>query len=51
VVKSRATFLSGKKESLEDGEVAALIETLDEIDPRSAFKELAAYLKRLLAKK
>jgi len=51
VVKSRATFLSGKKESLEDSEVAALIETLDEIDPRSAFKELAAYLKRLLAKK
>jgi len=51
VVKSRATFLSGKKESLEDGEVAALIETLDEIDPRSAFKELTAYIKRLLAKK
>ena len=51
IVKSRATFLSGKKESLEDSEVAALIETLDEIDPRSAFKELAAYLKRLLAKK
>ena len=51
IVKSRATFLSGKKESLEDSQVAALIETLDEIDPRSAFKELAAYLKRLLAKK
>ena len=51
IMKSRATFLSGKKESLEDKEVAALIETLDEIDPRSAFKELAAYVKRLLAKK
>jgi len=51
VVKSRATFLSGKKASLEDGEVAALIETLDEIDPRSAFKELSAYVKRLLAQK
>jgi len=51
VVKSRATFLSGKKESLEDNEVAALIETLDEINPRSAFKELASYIKRLLAKK
>ena len=49
IVKSRATFLANKKESLEDSEVAALIETLDEIDPRSAFKELAAYLKRLLA--
>jgi len=51
IVKSRATFLSNKKESLDDSEVAALIETLDEIDPRSAFKELTAYLKRLLAKK
>jgi len=51
VVKSRATFLSGKKESLSDSETAALIETLDEIDPRSAFKELSAHLKRLLAKK
>ena len=50
IVKSRATFLSGKKESLSDGEVAALIETLDEIDPRSAFKELKAYIKRMLAR-
>jgi len=51
IVKSRATFLSNKKESLSDKEIAALIETLDEIDPRSAFKELMAYIKRLLAKK
>ena len=51
IVKSRATFISGKKESLNDGQVAALIETLDEIDPRSAFKELTAYIIRLLAKK
>jgi len=51
IVKSRATFLSGKKESLEDDEVAALIETLDEIDPRSAFKELSAHIKRMLARK
>jgi len=51
IVKSRATFLSGKKESLEDDEVAALIETLDEIDPRSAFKELSAHIKRMLARR
>ena len=51
IVKSRATFLSGKKESLSDEDVAALIETLDEIDPRSAFKELTMHLKRLLAKR
>jgi len=50
IVKSRAAYLSGKSESLSDAEAAALIETLDEIDPRSAFKELKAYVKRLLAK-
>jgi len=50
IVKSRATFLSGKKESLSDSDTAALIETLDEIDPRSAFKELTAYIKRMMAK-
>ncbi|MCL2514093.1 MAG: hypothetical protein FWF08_09335, partial [Oscillospiraceae bacterium] len=38
IVKSRATFISKKKESLDDKAVLALIETLDEINPRSAFK-------------
>jgi len=47
VIKSRATFLSGKKESLSDAEVAALIETLDEINLRSAFKELNAHLRKM----
>ena len=51
VVKSRTALLAGKKDSLNDQEAAALIETLDEIDPRSAFKELTAYIKRLLAKR
>ena len=50
VVKSRTALIAGKKDSLNDAEAAALIETLDEIDPRSAFKELTAYIKRLLAK-
>jgi len=50
IIKSRTTFLSGKKESLSDDEIAALIETLDEIDPRSAFKELTMHLKRMLKK-
>ena len=50
IVKSRATFLSGKKDSLSDKEVAALIETLDEIDPRSAFKEVSLHIRRLLSK-
>ena len=50
IVKSRAAELCGKKEAMSDKDTAALIETLDEIDPRSAFKELSAYIKRLLAK-
>ena len=51
IIKSRATFISGKKDSLTDIEVNALIDTLDEIDPRSAFKELKSYINRMLAKK
>lgn len=51
IVKSRAQYLSGKKESLRDEQVTLLIETLDEIDPQSAFKEVKAYIRRLLAKK
>lgn len=50
IVKSRATFLTGKKESLSDKETDALIETLDEINPRSAFKELKSHIRRQLAK-
>ena len=51
IVKSRATFLSGKKESLDDAQVALLIETLDEIAIRSAFKELKALLIRMQPRK
>jgi hypothetical protein len=50
IVKSRASEISNKKESLDSKSVELLIETLDEIDPRSAFKELKAYINRLLAK-
>jgi len=50
VVKSRAAFVAGKKESLDDELAVALIETLDEIDPRSAFKELKAYINRMFAR-
>jgi len=51
VIKSRAALVAGKKDSLDDNQTAALIETLDEIDPRSAFKELKAHIKRMQAKK
>ena len=50
VVKSRAALATGNKEHLDDTSAALLIETLDEIDPRSAFKELKAYINRLLAR-
>ena len=50
IVKSRAAEIAGLRESLDNDSVKLLIETLDEIDPRSAFKELKAYINRMLAK-
>ncbi len=50
VIQSRAAFISGEKDSLSPEQTAALIETLDEIDPRSAFKELKQYLRRMAAR-
>ena len=47
VIKSRVAFLSGKKENLSEAEVCALIKTLDEINIRSAFKELNAHLRKM----
>ena len=49
VVKNRVGHIANKKESLSDEDTAALIQVLDEIDPRSAFKELKAYINRQLA--
>ena len=51
IVSSRAAEISGQKNGLDDASVQLLIETLDEIDPRSAFKELKAYINRMLAKR
>ena len=50
IVKSRATFFSGKKESLPDEKVELLIETLDEMAPRSAFKELKDHLRKMVGR-
>jgi len=50
VVKSRAAMIANKKESLGDDATRALIDTLDEIDPRSAFKELSVYIRRMQSK-
>ena len=50
IVKSRVSNLVKGKSDLTDREVELLIESLDEIDPRSAFKELKEYLKRLASR-
>ena len=47
IVKNRAAYLAGKKDSLSDQETAALLETLDEIAPRSALKELKSHIRRM----
>ena len=47
VVKSRASNLANLRESLDDEHTVALMRTLDEIDPRSAFKDLRLYINRM----
>ena len=50
VVKSRAALVADQKESLDDASTGLLIESLDEIAIRSAFKELKAHLIRMQAR-
>ena len=50
VLKNRAAFLAGKREHISDEEAVALREALDEINPRSAFKELSQHLRRMLGR-
>ena len=50
IVQNRAAEISQRKEQLDNDSIKLLIETLDEIDPRSAFKELKAYINRLLSR-
>ena len=51
VIQNRAAFLTGRKDHITNEETMALIESLDEINPRSAFKELKAHIRRMLSKK
>ena len=48
ILKNRAAFLANKREQLSDEEASALMDALDEINPRSAFKELNLYIRRRL---
>ena len=50
ILRNRATFLTNKKESLSDAQTEALLESLEEIDPRSAFKELKNHIRRMLSR-
>jgi hypothetical protein len=50
IVKNRAAYLAGKKDNLSDDETLALIDAIEEIDPRSAFKELKLHLRRMMAR-
>jgi len=50
IVKNRAAEISLTKNHLDNQSIKLLIETLDEIDPRSAFKELKAHINRMLSK-
>ena len=51
ILRNRAAYLANKKDSLTEAEILALIETLDEINPRSAFKELKSHIRRMLARR
>jgi hypothetical protein len=51
IIKNRAGYLANKRESLSDDEVRALIDTLEEIDTRGAFKDLKAHIRRMLARR
>ncbi|MCL2572222.1 MAG: hypothetical protein FWE11_07445 [Defluviitaleaceae bacterium] len=48
IIKNRAAHLANKREHLSDDEANALLEALNEINPRSAFKELNLFLRRRL---
>ena len=50
IIRDRASFLANKREPLSDTQVSGLIETLDEIDPRGAFKELKSHIRRMLSR-
>ncbi|MCL2188998.1 MAG: hypothetical protein FWC16_09080 [Defluviitaleaceae bacterium] len=50
VLKNRAAFLANKKEHLPDDQAEALLDALNEINPRSAFKELNLHLRKILSR-
>ncbi|MCL2840403.1 MAG: hypothetical protein FWE05_06480 [Defluviitaleaceae bacterium] len=50
VVKNRGSVLAGKRDHLPDNEALLLIDAIEEIDPRSAFKEIKLHIRKMLAR-
>jgi hypothetical protein len=50
VLKNRAAFLANKREHLSDEAAQALLDALNEINPRSAFKELNLHLRKMVSR-
>jgi hypothetical protein len=50
ILQNRAAHLAGKRENISEDEAKALLETIEEIDPRSAFKDLKLHIRRMLAR-
>jgi len=50
VLKNRAAFLANKKEQLDDADATALLDALNEINPRSALKELNLFIRKRLSR-
>jgi len=50
VLKNRAAFLANKRDHLPDDQAQALLDALNEMNPRSAFKELNLHLRKMLSR-
>lgn len=48
IIQNRAAYLAGKKDFISDDEANALIDVLDDMNRRSAFKELKLHIRRML---
>ena len=50
IVKNRAAHLASKREHLSDEDATALMEALEELGKRSAFKDLKLHLRKMQAR-
>ena len=50
ILQNRAAFLAGKRDFMSDEEAAALLDVLDDMCRRSAFKELKLHLRKMMGR-